>query len=103
MKRYFIGLTAVAMAFVFAAFTIPQKVESNLTNNFYRYKLSTNLGDDNPSNYEWVSSSMDCGGSAVVCIINSPGPAGAGAHPNFPSGTDPYNNTQGVSVVSQKP
>jgi hypothetical protein len=103
MKRFSISVTAVIMAIAFAAFTMPEKAEVRPTNNTYRYTLSTNMGDDNPSNYVWTNDLTGCSGSQVVCIISSPGPTGAGAHPSFPLGTDPYSNNQGVSVVSQKP
>ena len=103
MKRFSISVTAVIMAIAFAAFTLPKKAEVKRTDNFYRYTLSTNTGDTDPNNYVWTSSSMDCGGSKGVCLLRSPGPSGTGAHPSFPLGTDPYSNSQGVSVVSQKP
>ncbi len=91
------------MAIAFAAFTMPKKAEMNRTNNNYQYTLSTNTGDTNPNNYVWTSDLSGCAGSEVVCIISSPGPSGTGAHPSFPLGTNPYSNSQGVSVVSQKP
>lgn len=103
MKRFSISVTAVVMAIAFAAFTMPKKAGVNLTNNNYRYMLSSNTGDTDPSNYVWTSDLSGCTGSDVVCIISSPGPSGTGAHPSFPLGTNPYSNSQGVSVVSQKP
>lgn len=103
MKRFSISVTAVIMAIAFAAFTMPKKAEVRSTNNNYRYSLSTNTGDTNPSNYVWTTDLSGCSGSDVVCIISSPGPSGTGAHPSFPLGTNPYSNSQGVSVVSQKP
>ena len=103
MKRFSISITAVIMAIAFAAFTMPKQAEVSPTNNNYRYMLSTNSGDTNPNNYVWTTDLSGCAGSEVVCIISSPGPSGTGAHPSFLSGTDPYSNNQGVSVVSQKP
>lgn len=104
MKQFSIGLVAIIMAIAFAAFTMPKSGTVHpATNNNYRYSLTTNSGDTNPGNYVFTTDLSGCSGSDVVCIISSPGPSGAGAHPSFASGTDPYNNSVGVSVVSQKP
>ena len=104
MKQFSIGLLAIIMTTAFAAFTISKKVSVHpTTNNNYRYMLTTNTGDTNPANYEYTTDLTDCGGSNVVCLISSPGPSGTGAHPSFTNPTDPFSNTQGVSVISEKP
>ena len=104
MKQFSIGLVAIIMAIAFAAFTMPKTVPVHpATNNNYRYMLSNNSGDTNPLNYVYTTNLIGCDGSNVVCIIDAPGPSGSGAHPSFASGTDPYNNSVGVSVISEKP
>ena len=103
MKKISIGLLAIVIAIAGAAFTQPKKAPVNALLNNYRYTLSTNTGDTNPNNYVFTTDLTGCDGSTVVCIIQSPGPSGTGAHPSFSMGTDPYNNNQGVTVISEKP
>jgi hypothetical protein len=103
MKRFSIGFFAIIIAIAGAAFTQPKKASTNVLNNKYRYTLSSNTGDMNPINYVYTTDLSGCEGSDVVCIIDAPGPATTGAHPSFPNGTDPYDNTEGVSVFSEKP
>ncbi|MGC4102347.1 hypothetical protein [Ferruginibacter sp.] len=104
MKRFSFGLIAVLMAVGFAAFTTPQTIKKNkLENHLYRYTLTNNTGKDNPANYVFTSSSSGCSqGSAVVCIISAPGTDGMGNHPDFPNPTNPYSNSEGVSVEVEK-
>ena len=104
MKQSFTGIAAVIIAVILAAFTVPRHAsEHPRTNNYYRYSLTTNTGDTNPMNYVYTTDLTGCSGSSVVCIISSPGPNTVGSHPSFPNGTNPYSNSVGVSVTSQKP
>lgn len=104
MKRFSIGLVAVLMAIGFAAFTTPKTAIQKKTGlNLYRY--NDNATDiKNPLNYVWVSSmSGQCSGAAeIVCIIEAPGNAGSGEHPDFTNGTDPYDNQQDVTVKAER-
>jgi len=104
MKKFPVGIFAVLMAIGFAAFTTPPNAKHHKRdNNLYRYTLTSNTGNDNPANYVFTSSASGCSqGSAVVCIISSPGTDGMGDHPNFPLHTDPYSNSEDVSVEVEK-
>jgi hypothetical protein len=102
MKKFSFSMLAIVLAIGFAAFTTPPG-KKNTTNNLYRYQLDSNTGMDDPANYLFTSSATGCGtDNNIVCIISAPGEAETGAHPDFELGTNPYSNSEGVTVEVEK-
>ena len=102
MKKFSFGLIAFMVAIAAAAFTIPVKKVTKPFNNWYRYTLTDNSGMADPANYVYTDNLSGCGEGEVVCIIEAPGPSGEDEHPDFTYGTNPYDNEEGVLVVSEK-
>lgn len=88
MKKYAIGILAVAFAFAGAAFTAkkatPAFQKPTTTQFYYSYNLNTVAGENTASNYSLMDPQPDpediqgCGGSTIPCVILAEG----GSHPN---------------------
>ncbi len=104
MKRFSLGLAVLLMAIGFAAFTTPQKAKHKRTGYDYLYTESSNTNSTDPSKYILSESAEGCDHvSDVICMINAPFPPDEDDHPTFTQGTDPLDNSVGISVTFWKP
>lgn len=94
MKKYFVGLSILAVAVFAAAFTAPKAVNKKLLSNWYEYRgplPGTNSDLKEESNYFLVSSDPQCSSDQVICAIQV---QGTGQHP------DSFSTTTENDIVS---
>lgn len=85
MKKYFIAIIAIALAFASTAFNVRKPHHEYVKRTaagpfYYKYNLNTASGENTASNYSFISPQPSdpndvpgCGGSTLPCVIYATG------------------------------